>query len=77
MAVQQHHDSDKETKGEGEVSIGFVWFVEGMRTGEFLLVVDKSLLLFWVENTIFILLLIFLHLRVGIGSLVPRWAKTG
>jgi hypothetical protein len=52
------------------VGSGFVWFVKGVRTGEFLLMVNKSLLLFWAENTVF-RLLILLDLGIRIGWLIP------
>lgn len=50
VAVEDDDDGDEETGGEGVVGDGFVGFVEGVRFGEFVLVVDETELLDAVED---------------------------
>lgn len=56
VAVEYDDDGDEETEREGVVGDGFVGFVEGVRFGEFLLVMDETELLDTVEDTELVLL---------------------
>lgn len=55
VKVEDDNDGNEKTVGEGVVGVGFVRFVEGVRFGEFRLVVDEASLLDVAEDAEFIL----------------------
>jgi hypothetical protein len=54
VAIEEDDNGDQEAEGEGAVSCGFVWFVERVGLGKFLLVVFELLLLLARQDAVFL-----------------------